>query len=459
MYSMLISRRFRQLVAGVSLLAAVHGVGAALLPLGFGLGLVTGISATSLILPLVASTVLVGGALALLSLGAPPGGPVSEAPITVHLNPQVPLKTPPGWTPPVSPAIQPTPPSSTSSTAGHTSLGYFGTTPLAACMAHLTALYGGGTCTPLSTVCAGSNIDYARYKPNGVYIGNGCTMTAYQCPAGYTVSGSTCNLSNSSLVQKPSDGTCAIIRNGNVFSGDTNDPDCSILPSGISGLGTSTLSWSGGADGTDGGGSVTINNDNSVTITNTVNNPGGDRTVTTINGSAPATDGTVSVTGKIEGDYAGQGTAATSSSAPALQIPSDYNRETTQQGIKGVLDQLKTGQCGGPGQPACVMSEDGVSDASSAMSSSVSSSESDRDSAFAAREALITGQSAGVGPGMDFPWQIDPGSCAPLVMDSSRGLEFDLCSKIPLIHEVLSYFFYVFTALGIFALFFSKGEK
>lgn len=464
MYSMLTFRRFRQFVAGLSLLAAVHNVGAVLLPLGFGLALVTGVSQTSLILPLIASTVLVGGALALLTLGAPPGAPASSAPITVQINPKVPLITPAGWTPPVAPSIQPTPPNSMSPTSSvvYQLAGVNYSTKMDWCNAYKAAHWQ-PTIIPWvrdltngSTVCDGSYTGVAPAIVTSTAFG---PTTINSCPTGYTLSSGQCVLSNAALVQKPSNGTCTILRTGNVFSGDPYDPDCFLSPAGLSGLGTSTIFWSGGATGSDGGGSVTINNDNSVTINNTVNNSGGTRTVTTITGSAPASDGTVLVTGKNEGDYSGQGSAATSAPAP-LTMPTDYNRESTQQEIKGVLDQLKTGQCGGPGQPACVMSEAGVSDAASSLTSSMSSSAGDRDSAFSAREALITGRSGGVGPGMTFPWQIETGAvCSPLVLDASKGLVFDLCAQIPRIHEILSYFFYLFTALGIFGIFFSKGEK
>lgn len=181
------------------------------------------------------------------------------------------------------------------------------------------------------------------------------------CPAGYTLSGSTCNLSDASSVSYPSDGipTYVVDANGN-FVVDPRDPDFTGLVTGLPGQNTLTQVAPNGdsmtLQGQPGGGfsaqtqhaeidpadgllhqytqSAMVNNMGAVTSYSSTNN-----VVNVINGVAtPASTGTT--------------------------FPTDYNRESTQQALKtAVTDDIaasntaKTALGNGPTKPTYDASE------------------------------------------------------------------------------------------------------
>lgn len=110
------------------------------------------------------------------------------------------------------------------------------------------------------------------------------------------------------LVQLPSNKTCNILRNGNRFFADPNDPDCSAVgfPTGLS-LTDDTLTYSNGSGSTV---VMKINTDGTTTITS--REPNETRTATTENVvklSSPSADGTgdVQVVGAKTNVYSGTG--------------------------------------------------------------------------------------------------------------------------------------------------------
>jgi YD repeat-containing protein len=71
------------------------------------------------------------------------------------------------------------------------------------------------------------------------------------CPSGYTSQGTppNCNLTNASAAKKPADNICQVVKVGNVWTNDPQDPDCdttvansAINQAQITGLGTGSLS-------------------------------------------------------------------------------------------------------------------------------------------------------------------------------------------------------------------------
>jgi len=333
-----------------------------LLPIGFGLAIV-GTAAAGLALPLVGAALVVGAAIGLIALGAPSPTDHQNAPIKVQVNPAEPLPTPSGWTPPVAPATNPSPPASASTQTNHTCQGaqFSGSTPVDACN-----VYGASFVPPRSVIActpaAGTinRFDCAmKITSTGAPVGSVGTLPVTACPAGYVESGPSCVVSNPSQVVKPSDGQCQIIRVGNSFSGDPQDPDCAVnnIPNSVSITG-GQITVRPSSTQTD---AVKINPDGSTTVTTTtINNTNNTTTTTTINISSGSGIGTTKITGigtttvNGTGDLAGQGPA------PSQQLPTDYNRETTQQAIRDKLDQLKQGQCGGLNQPKCALDETGT---------------------------------------------------------------------------------------------------
>lgn len=112
--------------------------------------------------------------------------------------------------------------------------------------------------------------------------------------------------------------------------------------------------------------------------------------------------------------------------------------------------------CGLPGQEPCnvLVDERGVQTAIETLNPLGQAATQSITSIFDATEQSITTRAGGVGQGFQWPWQINAGNCAPLVMDSQKGLVFDICPQIPLIHQILGYVFYVLTAIAIFNVFF-----
>lgn len=261
----------------------------------------------------------------------------------IKLNPKTPLDTPSGWTAPVPPAIEPTPPSTT----GTQTFGYPSYTgPLNTTQAICDNM-------PAATIMAApnGNLYYHNVSPAAEVIGaNGltwnqtgfCTVGGVGhtvrdafagCAAGYTYSGGTCTLNNPAIVLKPADGKCTIKRDGNSFSGDTRDPDCSVNPGVV--VSGSTVTVSPSPTGTenlrykfepDGSGSITHSKPDGTgsTVEKRV-----------VFGPPDSTTGDSPVLGTQESKYSGTGSLKGEN--PLGEIPTDYNRETTQQSILAEL--------------------------------------------------------------------------------------------------------------------------
>lgn len=112
--------------------------------------------------------------------------------------------------------------------------------------------------------------------------------------------------------------------------------------------------------------------------------------------------------------------------------------------------------CGLPGQDPCnvLIDERGVQTAIAALDPLGQTATNNVTAAFDSANNSILSRSGGVGSGMAWPWQVNAGSCSPLVIDAQKGLILDPCPHLPLIHQILGYVFYVLTAIAIFNVFF-----
>lgn len=253
-----------------------------------------------------------------------------------------PMDTPSGWTAPVNNNAQPMPSASLPApTMWKTA--QVGAAPIyssadAACSAwkpYATYVYGGTVqITPPYGKCLGTD----TYDGSNTWW---YVSSELACGAGYTLSGSSCVLSNASLVMKPADGRCQILMNVSGFVVDPQDPECGGLAAQ-----TGTTVAPGKITQTKPGsftnGTVTINPDGSRTIVyssaNTANNT---TTITTVNMIPDAGGQTAMVTGSSVVVVAGTGTAASTGTAPLnIDFPDDYNREATQAQIKTGIDTV-----------------------------------------------------------------------------------------------------------------------
>lgn len=335
---------------------AVH----AILPLVIG-GLVMATNSTTLTTALVGSAAVIGAAVAFIGMGGDPATtPPANSPLLVKINPSEPMPTPSGWTAPVAPSTEPKAPNVALNTPDpaypQTSTDSSCSEPVGTQIYYIPearyrkliddSMVSAHQAAGWSFIasCGSPNIGKHRF---------GHAVAA--CPTGYTSNGSQC-VATPGAVTKPADSKCTIIRTGNTFSADPVDPDCTAgLPATVSVTGTEVVvnpsatqkqSVKINGDGTTTATTTTINTTNNTTTTNTtnINNGGG------VGNSKITGIGTSTVNGT--GDQAG--------TTPTIEFPTDYNREVTQQGIKTTLDQIKAGQCGATGQPACKLDETGT---------------------------------------------------------------------------------------------------
>jgi len=430
-----------------------------LIPLGFNIALV-GTAAAGLALPLVGAAVVVGAIVGLVTLNSSSPSDPSLGPIKVQINPSEPLPTPTGWTPAVAPSVNPSPPASGGSPAGLT--GVIATSNANAVSLCLSSASG----TPIQLSGIQYEVGILPYAiPSGFVFNQACGASTYpgrvgqqanlyirtnNCPSGYTQSGSNCNLTSPSLVVKPSDGQCQIIRVGNTFSNDPQDPDCAAgnVPTTVSVTGTQ-ITARPSATQTD---SVKINGDGSTTITTSVINSGNNTTTTTtINISAGTGIGTTKITGIGTTTVNGTGDQAGVGTAPAAAFPTDYNRESTQTAIKATLDAIKAGQCGAAGQPKCAIDETGTPTAET-----LAPGKAEVSSSMDARKSQI--EQSGDKTSWPSPFAITfpvSASCTDLsfaIPHTGKTLDLPICSKFAPVRTVIEWMLGIFCAWSIYGI-------
>lgn len=347
----------------------------------------------------------------------------------IPVSPNEPLPTPSGWTPAVAPSVQPTPPGSASLVESYSCTSgvgpYSGATREAACQAVVDQLnvvdgptfsYTLGTCAPTSCVihkfssgvCGGACAD-----------ASGSVSDTSSCPAGYTAGGGSCTLSNASLVIKPVDGKCGIVRSSGVFTADANDPDCT---GGVVTASGDTASASDGGQSAQ----VKINGDGSVTITDSRPSGDGNTQVTRIHGSAPDGSGEVDVVG--------------------------WSRNWTEGWGEGGSEDGADVGCGAPGQPPCKIDETGTP----TDGGSLAAANSSLDTAVAAGESGIgtyatSAKQSDLGVTLTVSWP-DVACSNPSFDVFGRPLVVEFCAYEDDVDAVMSWLVYVLGAFTVFGM-------
>lgn len=359
-------------------LFAVSEEARAIIPLIFGIGLVTGIE-TGGATALVASVAVHIAAAGLIFWNASNNStapPTTTPVISVQLN-DAPLPAPSGWTTSTDPANpNPTPPTTVPAiTSGPPSSSYFinigppgnawscNMAPVVltgSSMADLasqaqTYLY---PCGFHAYVCGGDEVsktfNCSQTMSNEFNVGGTASLVASpsSCPVGThpnSVDKSICIVDTPSVVPLPADGKCQIMKVGGTFQTNSIDPDCNdstkFDPSYISyDKSTLTVTSTDGLNQT----KAKANSDGTTTVTTYKDNGDGTVTTTTTGISAkPGTGGanTPSVTGTATStgtgtiaSVSGSGTSSSNGTGTGLDMPTDYNRESTQGKI---LDAIK----------------------------------------------------------------------------------------------------------------------
>lgn len=280
----------------------------------------------------------------------------SSTGLSIHLNPNEPLVTPPNWIPPVPPAIQPTAPNTAPKNI-HYEIGASPTKFTSHNEAALSRLnvgtdcQNGGCSITLVTV-----IDPAwtrhEVRKNGTFITNLDTYERHTCPTGYNINGTfpnqTCTTTTPQNIQKPKMDKMQVIRTGNTFQIDPKINTADIIPNDVVSV-TSNKVTANHADGSKT--EVTINTDGTSELT--VTTPQSDNTTKKVTSkfSPPDTTGNVTTIGTSQQITDGTGTLnnPNTGNGTTIDLPTDYNRETTQQDIKTkvteIADSLKCDDC------------------------------------------------------------------------------------------------------------------
>lgn len=275
------------------------------------------------------SLVLHGGILAIaFNRDAEPVTSSTSGKLTVQLNPKNPLPTPEGWTAPVPPSTTPTPPSTASADGRWTFDGQFFSDPESAAQAFVTAHYSQWTYQSYSiTNIPNGRVVNAVVTCCGGGTSQNLTSIVFEdlsCPSGYTKSGTSCNLTNPTIVPEPSNNNCQIIRTGNAYSTNSNDPDCATnLPTMSGSTVTPNTVTTTRADGSSA--TVTINSDGTTTATETYPDIPNSKTHTlTTNYSSPnPSTGEVTLTGISTVSTPGVGTGTSGGSGQSHGLTGD----------------------------------------------------------------------------------------------------------------------------------------
>lgn len=397
------------------------------------------------------------------------------AALHVQIAPDAPLPTPSGWTAPAGSgsAGEPTPPGTAATSTNAKEYFYNGSYPTltGACQAFLAAnpTCGGHACNSNLTGVTESGV--TSWTISTTILGScqynycadsGCTSriadtysiaaansSSTSCPAGYTLSGGTCNLSNANDVQKPSDGKCGVKLVGNTFQVDGRDGDCATLPNSVS----------------IGSGYVSV-----------VDADGNAHSVTIDSGTGRST---------IISDHA-NGDGTTTRSTTALGTPSGTGAEVTGQKVEtytGTGDQIAgspnanvsvVNPCGGIGQPPCKIDESGtptgVGDATGAAGEAA---KSDYDLAKARMDAATTGGTVGelgiglnqwTAPGSsdaDSDWTggLSSAECSSLELTMwGRDFELAWCPVVEYLRPVIDWGAGMFVALYVWSAFYRRRQ-
>jgi hypothetical protein len=295
-----------------------------------------------------------GLALALLGVGillsnnTDEGQAPSTAPISIRLNPNIPLVTPQGW------VNDTTPPNTTTfeqTWQSGTQTGFATSQEATLAQWNTNAFH----CSP-PKVCTVGNLvvlsptlhRYTVYSNGGTQGTLNATLTS-TCPLGYSLQNSQCVLTNQALVKKPVKGLMEVKRVGNTFQTDPQINPKDILPNEVATVTSDQVTVN---DSTGSRTEIKINPDGTTNVS--VSKPQTDGTTkkTTTQFSAPdPSTGNVEVIGNATESINGNGTLQTTGGSN-LDI-SSLNKESTQQSISNKLSEILNAQCGGTGQPPC----------------------------------------------------------------------------------------------------------
>lgn len=390
-----------------------------------------------------------------------PAASSSGSQITVYIDPKKALIAPAGWTASADGTSnagsnpQPTPPSSQaaqSTWVGNTSTGAEIRNTSASAFAETwsreraessnTRFVSVITAEPFPADPSSLKVRYAfkRAASTGdetVYEAGdyNAAQLSMACPAGYSPSGSTCVLTNQSVVLKPLDQNCVIVRSGNTFGTDPLDPDCSTMAATMPVPSTIQLKKNNEIL------EATINADGSVTTKMTGPDSNGNTETTIINFAPPSGTMGMPATGQSNTTTSGSGDLNNpNNTVPKLEMPTDYNREATQQAVNTKLDQIN----------------DSLNPTAAGPDTSLTTQTNDYNAKATAHKGLFDGigSKGQSNEGGIFGWSwfptIPTATCAPLNFGTSQYMTtLNLCPTLDLVRDLAGYALYLSTAWAL----------
>lgn len=270
-------------------------------------------------------------------------------------------------------------------------------------------------------------------------------VTLLTCPAGYTNSSGTCNLTDSTSVTKPTSTPCEVLYDSGTqtFNFDAQNPNCSGLESQIltnSGKKISTVSTaSTGSEKIEaeptanGGFSITQYKPDGSWV-NAQTGPYSD-----VNGGYPITGTSSGSAGSTPGGSgSGTGTGGTGGT-----------------GSTGTGTGSGGGSCGGSGQVPCAIDGSGLQGQSADLSSALSGVDTANQNVMSGIQSHMP-----TAPAWGWTLPVQPVSCSPLSWNVlGRAWTINWCPYIPLIQQAISFLAYCFTALYLFQVAFRPARR
>lgn len=277
---------------------------------------------------------------------------------------------------------------------------------------------------------------------------SGDVQINWTCPSGYTLSGQTCNVSTA----QQSDNKGTIIRTGNSFSTDPNDPD--VLPSNVT-VSSNKVTVKNPNGRTD---EVVIEPNGTLSTYHWEPNSSGDTVQTKVTASAPSAGSPVEVTSVETKTFSG--TSSTTGGASGTSSP------TSQTQVVGNVNLDKTGlatdgkQCGYDAAHPCKVEIDTTGLGTNAVS------QDDYSAKALAHQTQL--EAVGAGGDHGFTWEWNPlstlstGSCTDPTFVIGGKNYIDLtgfCDKVAYLRGFFEFMLYISTGIALFNILTGRREE
>jgi viroplasmin and RNaseH domain-containing protein len=321
----------------------------------------------------------------------------------------------------------------------------YGATAVDTSISTASCRYTVGTSTRSFSLTGPNRTDYC---PIGTLQGTQCVIGS--CPSGYAMTNGQCTLTDTPLVQWPSDGQPTYVPrvgDNGVYQWwpSDRDPDQGTYPQANINSALQSGDVFSDPDGNPVTQSFTPNSDGGYTFTQSIQHSpaGSGNTYTTTNSYTVNKQGNVTNISTVT--HNGPITNVNSGSGPVQMLPTDYNREATQAAIKESINKLATGE---GAQDAPDFKKD-VEDKKTAM-----------DKGITDFTDAIPGQfSETKGNWFSWVWSPPVGQCSPYSGSvHGKSITWNICPYIATARDVIGWLFALYGAWSVYNQMFRKED-